>query len=357
MPVYKDKTTGKWYVMAWYTTLDGQRKQKCKKGFFTKREALVWEREFQYSDTCNINMLFSTFIGEYLDEMRPRLKRNTFITKENIINNHILPYLGNRKLSEITPKDIREWQNKLLESGDKNGRELSSCYRKTIHNQLSAAFNYAVRFYGLKSNPARLAGNFGRGEMKEMLFWTQEEYRKFSRAIMDKPSAYYAFEVLYWTGVREGELLALTPSDFDFDNKTLRINKSYQRINGEDVITEPKTVKSNRTIKLPDFLCEEIKDYLSMFYELDDNTRIFTVTKHFLHHEMNRGSKLSGVKKIRIHDIRHSHVSLLIHMGFSPVAIAERVGHESITITCRYAHMFPTVQTQMAEKLNMSRRY
>ena len=118
MPVYKDKTTGKWYVMAWYITLDGQRKQKCKKGFFTKREALVWEREFQYSDTCNINMLFSTFMGEYLDEMRPRLKRNTFITKENIINNHILPYLGNRKLSEITPKDIREWQNKLLESGD-----------------------------------------------------------------------------------------------------------------------------------------------------------------------------------------------------------------------------------------------
>lgn len=197
----------------------------------------------------------------------------------------------------------------------------------------------------------------GKESQKEMQFWTQEEYKKFSEAIMDKPTAFYAFEVLYWTGIREGELLALTPKDFDFEAKTLRINKSLQRIHRETVVTEPKTVKSNRTIKLPDFLCDEIKDYFTMFYQLTDDTRIFPVSKHFLHHEMIRGSRISGVKRIRIHDLRHSHVSLLIDMGFSPVAIAERVGHESIRITYRYSHMFPTVQDQMAEKLNKTRRY
>ena len=357
MPAYRDKSTGKWYVMVWYSTFEGQRKQKCKKGFLTKRAALEWEREFLLADTCDVNMLFKTFAEEYLNEMRLRLKLNTFLVKERIFEKHIIPYFGNRKLCEITPKDIRAWQNKLLNYRDEAGNPFSVCYLKTIHNQISAAFNYAVRFYGLSANPAALAGNMGKESQKEMQFWTQEEYKKFSEAIMDKPTAFYAFEVLYWTGIREGELLALTPKDFDFEAKTLRINKSLQRIHRETVVTEPKTVKSNRTIKLPDFLCDEIKDYFTMFYQLTDDTRIFPVSKHFLHHEMIRGSRISGVKRIRIHDLRHSHVSLLIDMGFSPVAIAERVGHESIRITYRYSHMFPTVQDQMAEKLNKTRRY
>ena len=174
---------------------------------------------------------------------------------------------------------------------------------------------------------------------------------------MDKVQSFYAFEVLYWTGIREGELLALTPEDFDFETKTLRINKAYQRLHGKDLITTPKTVKSNRTIKLPQFLCDEMEDYFSMFYQLDRTARIFPVTKHFLFQEMQRGCKISGVKRIRIHDLRHSHISLLIDMGFTPVAIAERVGHESIDITYRYAHLFPTVQSEMAEKLNESSKF
>lgn len=357
MPAYRDKHTGKWYVMVWYSTFEGLRKQKCKKGFTTKRAALEWEREFLLADTCDVNMLFKTFVDEYMNEMRPRLKLNTFLVKERIFQTHIIPYFGKRKLCEITPKDIRAWQNRLLYHRDEDGKPFSACYLKTIHNQLSAAFNYAVRFYGLSSNPASLAGNMGRETQKEMQFWTQDEYQKFSEAIMDKPTSYYAFEVLYWTGIREGELLALTPKDFDFEAMTLRINKSLQRIHGEAVVTEPKTLKSNRTIKLPDFLCDEIKEYLKMFYQLTDDTMIFPVSKHFLHHEMIRGCKISGVKRIRIHDLRHSHISLLIDMGFSPVAIAERAGHESIRITYRYSHLFPSVQDQMAEKLNQTKRY
>ena len=143
-----------------------------------------------------------------------------------------------------------------------------------------------------------------------MLFWTQEEYRKFSEAIMVKPVSFFAFEILYWCGLRCGEMLALTPADFDFDKETLTISKSYQRLGGEDLITSPKTIKSNRTIKMPKFLCEEIQDYLSMLYQPQPDTRIFQITKSYLHHEMDRGSKKAGVKRIRIHDLRHSHVSL-----------------------------------------------
>ena len=172
---------------------------------------------------------------------------------------------------------------------------------------------------------------------------------------MDKPRSYYAFELLYWTGIREGELLALTPADFDFEKGTLSISKSYQRLNGKDLITDPKTPKSNRVIKMPKFLAEEMQDYINSLYGIEPDQRIFEMTKHFLHHEMDRGSKESGVKRIRIHDLRHSHISLLIDMGFSALAIADRVGHESIDITYRYAHLFPSKQSEMAEQLDMQR--
>ena len=195
----------------------------------------------------------------------------------------------------------------------------------------------------------------GSEERKEMLFWTKEEYLKFADVMMDKPVSYYAFEMLYWTGIREGELLALTPADFDFEKRIVTINKSFQHLNGRDIITSPKTEKSNRTIQLPKFLCDEMQDYLKMLYDVGLEDRMFPVTKSYLHREMDRGSKQAGVKRIRIHDIRHSHVSLLIDMGFSATAIADRVGHESIDITYNYAHLFPSKQAEMADKLDMER--
>ena len=185
-----------------------------------------------------------------------------------------------------------------------------------------------------------------------MQFRTLEEYKKFSEAMMDKTISFYAFEMLYWCGIREGEMLALTPKDFDSKAETVTINKSYQRLKGRDVITTPKTKKSNRTIKMPKFLCEEMQEYLGMFYGAGENDRIFPVSKSYMHHEMDRGAKQAGVKRIRIHDLRHSHVSLLIEMGFTALAIADRLGHESIEVTYRYAHLFPSKQTEMANKLD-----
>lgn len=185
-----------------------------------------------------------------------------------------------------------------------------------------------------------------------MLFWIKEEYLKFADAMMNKPQSYYAFEILYWCGIRMGELLALTPKDFDFGKCTLTINKSYQRPKGRDAITSPKTPKSNRTIKMSKFLCEEIQEYIDMLYGLGENKRLLPITKSYLHHEMDRGSKQSRVKRIRVHDLRHSYISLLIEMEFSAFAIAQKVGHESIDITYRYAHLFPTKQTEMADRLD-----
>lgn len=355
MPVYKDEKNGSWYAMVRFEDWKGQRKQKCKRGFATKREAQEWERTFQQQNAGDLDMTFDAFCELYEKDMRPRLKENTWNTKEHIIRTKLLPYFGKRRLCEIETKDVIAWQNELLAYRDEKKQPYSATYLKIVHNQLTAILTHAVKHYGLKSNPASRVGCIGSKESEEMQYWTKEEYLKFAEAVMDKPMSYYAFEMLYWCGIREGELLALTPGDFDFKKGTVSISKSYQRLHGEDVITSPKTRKSIRTIRMPEFLGDEMQDYIQSLYGVRKQDRIFPITKSYLYHEMERGAKAAGVKRIRIHDLRHSHVSLLIDMGFSAVAIADRVGHESIDITYRYAHLFPSKQMEMADKLNLER--
>ena len=355
MSVYKDGKTNTWRVIYRYTDWKGEKKQTQKRGFQTKREAQAWEREQLNKIAGDLDMNFASFVETYSADMKSRIKENTWHTKEHIIRTKILPYFSSRPINEIQPKDIIAWQNEMINSLDNHGKPYSPVYLKTLHNQLSAIFNHAVKFYGLSSNPAAKVGNMGKAKSKEMQFWTQDEYKKFSYEMMDKPVSFYAFEMLYWCGIREGELLALTPADFDFERGTVSITKSYQRIERRDVITDPKTAKSNRVIKMPDFLVEEIQEYISQLYGIKDTDRLFEITKSYLKREMERGSKAARVKKIRIHDLRHSHISLLIEMGFSAVAIADRVGHESIDITYRYAHLFPSTQTEMADKLSTIR--
>lgn len=355
MSVYKEPGTNTWRAVYRYTDWTGKRRQTQKRGFDTRREALAWEAEQLRKKDAELDMSFSSFVQLYEADKKPRLKRNTWESKEHIIRTKILPYFAKKKISEISAKDIMAWHSMLLNARDEKGRTYSPSYLRSVHSQLSAIFNHAVKYYELKNNPAAKVGSIGSKETKEMQIWTKEEYLKFAEEIMDKPRSYYAFEMLYWCGIREGELLALTPADFDFEKETVSINKSYQRLGQEDVITSPKTKKSNRTIKMPRFLCEEMQDYLKMLYKVGQNDRIFDFTKRYLHHEMERGAKAAGVKQIRVHDLRHSHVSLLIDMGFSAVAIADRVGHESIEITYHYAHLFPSKQTEMANKLEEER--
>lgn len=355
MAVIKNQKTGMWEVRTYYKDWTGTRRQKTKRGFAKKSEAQDWERSFKLKDELSINMKFKDFVGLYLADIKPRIKYNSFLTKKHIVETKIVPYFGERRLDEIRPADVIHWQNEIMKLTKDNGEAFSPTYLKTIHNQLSAILNHAVNMYGLKDNVARKAGCMGKEEAKEMLFWTQEEYQAFLEQVADKPMSYYAFEILYWTGIREGELLALTPEDFDFRKKTLRINKSYQRLEKQDIITDPKTPKSNRVIVMPDFLAIEIEDFISRLDGIKPNDRIFTISKSYLNYEMERGSKLAGVKKIKVHGLRHSHISLLIDLGYSALAIAERVGHEAVDITYHYAHLFPTVQSDMAVHLDSER--
>ena len=312
MPAYKNKERGTWYVKFYSKNWMGKNKQVKKEGFSTKKEALDYERNYKLREARTLDITLSEFFEIYTEDKRKRLKENTWITKEYIVRDKILPYLGHMKMNEIRPAHIVQWQNEVMKLKTDTGEDLSQCYLKTIHNQLSCILNHAIRYYDLNDNAARKAGNMGKEEKKEMLFWTKDEYYEFSKVMMNKDIAFYAFEMLYFTGMRVGELLALTMEDFNFFKKTVRINKSYQRIKGKDVITSPKTLKSNRVIYIPSFLVDEMQEYFSMLYKHEKNQRIFEVTRSFLHHEMDRGCEKSGVKRIRIHDLRHAYVKLLL---------------------------------------------
>ena len=353
MPAYKDSARNTWYVKFKYKNWKNEEKWVTKRGFKTRRDAVQWEREFHLQQQGSIEMSFADFVNVYREDRVARLKESTSIMKDNIIDTKLVPYFGSKAMQDISTRDVMQWQNEMLRFRDpKTGKPYSKSYLKTIHNQLSAIFNHAVRHYKLKENPAMLVGNMGSDKNIQMQYWTKEEYLRFADAMMDEPMAYYCFQVLYWCGIREGEMMALTLEDIDFENGKLRINKTFQHLKGKDIITDPKTPKSNRIIQMPAFLVEELRDYVNMIYDLNPGDRLFPVCKSYLYRMMKRGSEQAGVKKIRVHDLRHSHVSLLIHMGYSAVAIAERVGHESVDITYRYAHLFPTIQEDMAYKLN-----
>lgn len=339
---------GLWDVQFYYKDYRGKNIKKHKRNFKTKKQAVEWAEKFIVQQSHNLDMDFTSFWQLYREDMGERLRENTIRTKDYIVELKILPYFAGKKMSDITAADIRCWQNSLLKKG------YSPTYLKTINNQLSAVFNYAVRYYDLPRNPCAQAGSMGKGKAEEMQFWTQEEFETFIEHVRDKPVSYYAFLTMYWTGVRVGELLALLLADFDADEKTLSITKSFQRINGKNVVTEPKTMKSKRVITLPDFLVEELEEYVGRMYGMMAHDRLFSITKSYLEKEMIRGVKLSGVKKIRLHDLRHSHASLLISkLGAQPNLVAERLGHEKIQTTLStYSHFYPNQSRDLADQLN-----
>ena len=268
MPAYKytlkDGKTTKWYANFYYTDWTGEKKHICKRGFKTQREAKEYERQFLDQQKNSSDILFSSLVEIYLEDLEHRLKPTTIENKRYMIADKILPYFSKLKVCDIDTIKIRKWQNQLLTYRDKKGEPYSKTYLKSINNQLSAILNYAVKHFGLTSNPCIIAGSIGKSHADEMKIWTREQYELFSSHIK-KSALKLAFDILFYTGIRSGELLALTPEDI-LPDKRLNINKNYARIKGEDLFLTPKTPKSKRTITIPDFLYDDIFNYISKFY-------------------------------------------------------------------------------------------
>ena len=240
---------------------------------------------------------------------------------------------------------IRKWQNDVINSG------IAPTTQHNVNGILSAILNFAVKYYNLPFNPVSRVGSIGKTKGEGIDFWTLEEYKQFI-ACVDNPMYKMMFELFFYTGLRWGELLALTYNDIDTENGILSVNKNLVTVKGKTIIQTPKTAKSKRKIALPHFLVEHLQEYVKHLYGYTPDVRLFKIARTSFNYEMQKDCKLSGVKKIRIHDLRHSHASLLIHLNFSPTLIADRLGHENVTTTLNiYGHLYPSKQAEVVEKL------
>lgn len=348
MGVYKDTERGTWFVELRYKNVYGESKKKKKRGFKKQSDAKKWEVKFLNSLYSDPEITFENLYVKYHEDLKTRCKLNTLIRRESVFKNNILPYFSDIKIKNITPLMIRDWQNKMIE------KNFSQSYLSSLHRNLSSFFNFAKKFYHLKENPCYIAGGIGnRKPQKEMKIWSLEDFKNFITFIK-KPMPKLAFEILFFTGIRIGELFALTFSDIDFEKKIIKITKSYQKINGKEVITSPKTPNSVRNIDCPNFLINDLKLYIEEnLYYFDKNQKIITIGRHGLSRYIKNYYLKAGVEKIRLHDIRHSHASYLLYKNVNIVAISKRLGHENIKTTLNtYSHLLPESQNFLVSILN-----
>ena len=349
---YKDKNgKTKYYCSIRYVNAAGKRIQHKREGFLLSREAKDYEKAFLEKVNGSANMTFKSLCELYLNDCKARLKPTTYRGKKYLFYDKIIPFFKDTPITDITPAMIRSWQNNLLS----HIPAYSQTYVKTCNNQISALFNYAVRYYGLKSNPVHIAGTIGKKHSGRLDFWTISDYERFISALpKDERPFRIAFELLFFSGMRSGEMLALTVKDFDATGGTININKNFAHVDGKDYIMPPKTPKSKRVIALPPIVSQHLQEYIAALYDPDPEERLFPMlNKYSLGKMLKKTAAVAGIKVIRVHDLRHSHASLLIELGFSPLLISERLGHENIETTLQiYSHLYPNKAAEVADKLN-----
>jgi len=354
MPTYKDEERKTWYCQFYYTDFTGARKKKKKRGFTTQREAKEYEKQFTLKAQRDTNMTFGSLWELYWRDVESRIRSSTKNTKQNNVETHILPYFKDRTVASITVADIREWQNAMLKKrNEKTGAPYAPTYLRSINSQLSAIFNYAVRFQSLGANPCHQVAAIGKKRAPKMQFWTLDEFNRFI-AHEAAPGYHLAFMLLYWCGMRSGELLALSTNKKLPDN-ALDIYETFKREKGEDVYTDPKSDNGIRQVLIPEFLAEEWRDYTQALYGLTETDRIFHFQRTALNKELKRVADLAKVKSIRVHDLRHSHVALLIELGYNSHEIAARIGDTPEEVDKTYAHLYPEAGRRIVQELERHR--
>lgn len=313
MSVYKDRSADCWWVSCRFKDINGVVRRTTKRGFKSEEEAKRWEEDLKASPYLR-SMTLSRFFEAYEHDIRPTVAASTWEQKEALFRKRIEPYLGNTLIEELGAPDILLWQDLMRAARKKDGTPYAQTYLRLLNNQFDAILNYAANHYRLARNPMKGLRKMGKK--------------------------------------RAGEMLALTGDDIDFNRGVIMVRKAMSKVKGSYVVSTPKTSTSRRVVQMPPFLEEELSSLMYAKGTAPDE-RIFPFTHHKMRRHLKEGAERVGLPQIRIHDFRHSHVSLLIDLGFPAPAIAERIGHSSISVTFTYAHLFPARQHDMAKALEI----
>lgn len=348
MPNFEQNTSNKKWSVRFRTIINGETKQKRLSGFKTKKEAqtayidFVKEQEQKEKERESLekeqvqDIYFSALLNGFLQHQKTRVKESSYLTVVSKIENHIRPYFEHMTIKEITPMVVLEWQQSI--------NDYSYRHKSSLRTLLTSIYRYGERYFGITNVMNRVEPFRNLEAKKEIQCWSLEEFNQFTEACDDELFK-VMFKFMYITGCRRGEVLALIWDDINFEKRTVKISKNVTRKTSEGPykIVTPKNLSSNRVIDLPQSICEELirlKDKLNNKYIFGDehpmhDNRLVRAFRSYI--------ERAGVKKIRLHDLRHSCASLLISQGISVVAVSHRLGHKNIEQTLNtYSHLMPS---------------
>lgn len=343
-------------------TLDGVEKQKKLSGYSTKALAKQAHLEF-ITENCELvkrnplkkrnpdkeEPLIGELVREYMATLGNDNKYNTIYDKNNIFRLYILPEYEYFKPRDLTTEELYRWQDNLWsKQNPKTGQYFSYKYLSKIRSQFSTFLSWMESRYGYKNNLKNVQKKKKRAQKTEMQFWMREEFEQFI-SVVDDPTYHALFVFMFFTGRRKGELFALTPADVK--PTSIKINKSLTRKTIDDStygITSTKADKS-QTIPICEIVQKEIKNYKgnSPFYfggekPLADNT----VRRMFIKY-----TQQAGLPQIRIHDLRHSFVSMLIHYGANLMVVADLIGDTVEQVMKTYGHLYQEDKLNIIAKI------
>ena len=342
MAVFKDELRGTWYTKFYYIDWRGKRKQAFKRGFLKKSEALAYENDYKNRSKQLPSLTLNTLSKSFLDDYKLHRRPNSYKAVETNIRLHILPELGDMPVSDITPLTVRTWQNLLIK------KDLSDSTLHAINGTFKTVMNYAVKYYNLAVSPFAHVEPLGKMTARHDII-DNNDWGRLCSVITHKHDK-AVFSLLFWSGMRVGELQGLTAADFDFTNKTVNINKQYNSTTKE--IGPLKTSTSKRCIVLPDVCIDVVQEYFNALIEVPFLPFTFK-TPRGLNHKLKRYCLAADIKPVSLHAFRHSHASMLIREGIPINLISERLGHSTPAITLRiYSHIYNDHNTQLAAALN-----
>lgn len=350
MPATKDTKTKTWAALFYYTDGTGKRRKKHKRGFKTKKEAEQWEREYLTSRHFGRDMTFGAVCDLWFEDNQNKLKISTLRNYESVVD-YGLKSWRNLRMEDIDERTIIALQNDLVRRG---------LAPSTINKYETAAhtlYSYGARLCGVTRDPFKNVKKAGKPSKKRVTFWTLDEYTAFAETLDEEKRT--PFDVLFYTGIRIGELMALTVADIDLERKRLHVDKTlawHER--GGETVHEPKTESSARDIALPSFLCDELRAYITRIYGAGKESRVFWLSHQAYIDTLKRYcEERPDVKRITVHDLRHSHVALLINQGVDALTISERLGHAKVSTTLNiYGHLYPDKQAAVADMLDSVNR-
>lgn len=360
MSVHQDEN-GTYRVVYYHTNFEGKSVQSTKRGFTKKKDAVDFDNSMKKrSKKHKVDvgpMLLEDFVNKlYFPYMEDKLKKKSLVNKRHVIDTHILNVknkpiasLKSMKLRDITADEIDAWQKAKQKEG------YSDSYLLSIRKELSAILNFATTKYGWDDNPSKEVPRMGKfnTRVKKDDWWTVEEFDTFIQGVNKESKYYVIWNLLFYSGLRIGELLALKRDDISFENNSLYVDETYARLEREDSLTAPKTETSERAIYLPPQVMDILHDYLDKHPDIQGDDRIFPIVHRTVEKQLANEIRKRGLRHITVHSLRHSHVAYLKYIDVYDMGlIAQRLGHKDEVITSQvYAHVYDKAAMNLADMM------